>query len=97
MPELVNRPALDPRAGLPSALLQDGPGTPTQVTSLVEESKAKAQGESTGCADTLETSGAESIFRRDGYGSRLAKKPVNETKGEDEGTDGHIEGKDFSK
>ena len=34
----------------------------------------------------------ESKFRRDGYGSKLARKPVSEIEAsEDEGTDRHIE------
>jgi len=37
----------------------------------------------------------ESRFRREGYGSRLARKPGSEIKGKDEGTDGYIEDEEF--
>jgi hypothetical protein len=40
----------------------------------------------------------EGEFRRDGYGSRLARKPVSEIKAsEDGGTDRHIEDRAFGK
>jgi hypothetical protein len=85
--EKVCDPDLESQAGLPSALLQDGPGTPTQVN-LAEKVQDKVERAGSGRADKSERSGAGSkMCRRDGL--KLAK-PVGEIKA-DEDADGHIE------
>jgi hypothetical protein len=78
-------------SGLPSALLQDGPGTPSQVTSLAEELRAKVEKGSAECVDRsgmLRAGGSR--FRRDESG--VTRKPVTEIRAsEDEDSDRHIE------
>lgn len=68
VPQLERRTALARRLGrirpdwisrvvLPSALLQDGPGTPSQITSPIAKSKAKADGAKKGYSVTSIGSG----------------------------------------
>lgn len=91
---MIDQPWIS-RADLPSALLQDGPRTPSQVTSLSKEAKAKVEGEIAECVNTSAISGAGD-WRLKENGSRLAQKPVNEMRaGEDEVTDRHIENEDL--